>query len=103
MGLNDGALRALSAATMASGVDEVMATMSRKYPTRTVTSQARRRRAWGVLSTLTLWGWAAEPAKRAAPEKARRGPARVRMSLVDAGAGPARWRSSPMTDARRGD
>ena len=50
-----------------------------------------------------LCGWTTDPAKRAAPEKARSGPARVRTSLVEAGAGPSRCNRSPRTSARIGD
>ena len=44
-----------------------------------------------------------EPVNRAAPEKARRGPASVSTSAVHAGAGPKRWSRSPTSDARTGD
>src|ERR1700734_3905313 len=44
-----------------------------------------------------------DPVNRAAPEKARRGPARVRTSAVRAGAGPKTWSRSPTSEARTGD
>src|ERR1700677_4220567 len=44
-----------------------------------------------------------DPVNRAAPEKARRGPARVSTSAGQAGAGPRRWSRSPTREARTGD
>ena len=44
-----------------------------------------------------------DPVKRAAPENARSGPARVRTSAVHAGAGPTTWSRSPTSDASTGD
>src|SRR5271156_5019910 len=88
---------------MARVLDVAKATMRRKYPTLTTVSQHHRRSEWAVRSTDRLWGWMTEPAKSAAPEKARRGPASESTSSVQEGAGPARWSRRPMTEARRGD
>src|ERR1700722_3579634 len=70
---------------------------------RSTVSQPQRRRACSVWGTARLWGWMTEPVNRAAPEKARRGPARVRTSAVHAGAEPNRWSRSPTTEASTGD
>ena len=48
-------------------------------------------------------GWTTDPAKRAAPEKASSGPARVSTSLVEPVRGPTTCRSSPTSEARSGD
>src|ERR1700735_5707258 len=70
---------------------------------RSIVSQPQRRRACSVWGTARLWGWMTEPVKRAAPEKARRGPARVRTSAVHAGAAPKTWSRRPTSEASTGD
>src|ERR1700728_1760026 len=59
--------------------------------------------ACAVWGTARLWGWITDPVNRAAPEQARKGPARVSASAVHPGAGPMRWNKSPTSEATTGD